>query len=405
MLAKVSLLFLLLHCFLHAASLQDAINNAPPFATLKLSKGVYKGNILITKPLTIIGDGSIIRGSGKGNVITIKSSRVILKNLTVTHSGFDMTLLDSAIYVTNASDVKITGCTIEETLYGINFELTDNSLIVNNRITSVSSLPISQKGGGIKLWASHGNTIKENSIHSTKNNVVSFSNHNSFIRNEFRDNMFALHISNSKNILIDSNSFHYNTSAVTSEMNKNVTVSGNTVYSCSSAIGVALLLKGGANLKINGNDIRFNPKAIFIDSKFLEEGTQRVITHNTIAYNKEAFHFHQAIKNNTITHNIIKGNIQDVTKGTPGSFGEGNIIELNYWDNYAGFDRDNDGIGDTPYEVYSYSDRLWHHNHKLKYFIASPILSIADFILKIAPFIPPQLLLRDEKPLLQTDSL
>ena len=30
----------------------------------------------------------------------------------------------------------------------------------------------------------------------------------------------------------------------------------------------------------------------------------------------------------------------------------------NYWDDYEGFDRDRDGIGDTPYEVHAYADRL-----------------------------------------------
>jgi nitrous oxidase accessory protein NosD len=34
----------------------------------------------------------------------------------------------------------------------------------------------------------------------------------------------------------------------------------------------------------------------------------------------------------------------------------GNDWRDNYWDEYAGFDRNGDGVGDLPYEVYAYAD-------------------------------------------------
>ena len=40
---------------LNANVLQDAIDNAPEGSILKLPAGVYKGKIVINKPLTIIG--------------------------------------------------------------------------------------------------------------------------------------------------------------------------------------------------------------------------------------------------------------------------------------------------------------------------------------------------------------
>ena len=78
--------FILFFNFSFANLLQDAINNAPEGSILKLPKGVYKGSIVIKKPITIVGkeDGVIIDGEGTGTVIEIDSPYVTLKNLTIT---------------------------------------------------------------------------------------------------------------------------------------------------------------------------------------------------------------------------------------------------------------------------------------------------------------------------------
>ncbi len=82
-----------------------------------------------------------------------------------------------------------------------------------------------------------------------------------------------------------------------------------------------------------------------------------------------------------------------------------NIIEYNYWGNYAGFDKDNDNIGDTPYVVYQYADKLWDYNPHIKFFFGSIVMSLANFLCKVAPFTEPIVLLTDKKPLIKKVSL
>ena len=96
--------FLLIYTSLSANILQEAIDNAEAGSILKLPKGIYKGNIIITKPLTIIGkeDGVIIDAQGSGTVIKIESSFVTLKNLTIRGSGERHDKLDAAISMVNA---------------------------------------------------------------------------------------------------------------------------------------------------------------------------------------------------------------------------------------------------------------------------------------------------------------
>lgn len=137
----------------------------------------------------------------------------------------------------------------------------------------------------------------------------------------------------------------------------------------------------------------YNAKGLYIDSQSKEQGMQRYIINNEISHNMEAIHFHQAIKNNTIIKNKIFGNIEDIVKDVAGKFSVENIVEYNSWD------RDGDNIGDTTHNVYQYADQLWHYNHKVKFFYASPVMSLMNFLSNIVPFIEPNMLLEDKKPI------
>jgi len=94
--------------FVFASPLQEAIDKAPEGSIIRLPAGVYKGNIVINKPLTIEGkeEGVVIDGGGVGTVIEIKSSFVTLKNLKIIGSGDQTTSLDAAVKIGDASSAR-----------------------------------------------------------------------------------------------------------------------------------------------------------------------------------------------------------------------------------------------------------------------------------------------------------
>ena len=61
----------------------------PQEPRLNCPQASYKGNIVISKPLTLLGKTSdvVIYGEGNDTVITVNSSHVVLKNLQISHSG------------------------------------------------------------------------------------------------------------------------------------------------------------------------------------------------------------------------------------------------------------------------------------------------------------------------------
>ena len=138
-----------LFSLLYANALQDAIDRAKEGSILKLPKGVYKGSIVINKPLSIIGkeSGVIIDGEGNGTVIKIKSSFVTLKNLTIVNSGTQHESLDGAIKVSDASQCEISNCNIKDTLFGIDLQMVKNSIVKDNNISS-KDLELGLRGDG-----------------------------------------------------------------------------------------------------------------------------------------------------------------------------------------------------------------------------------------------------------------
>ena len=396
---KIILFFTLLST-LYSNILQETIDKSPPYSILKLSSGIYLGKIVINKPITILGikDNVIIKGNNTGQVITINSSNVTLKNITITNSGDRMDHLDSAIVMTKVRNCQIIKCKILNSLYGIDMNMVQDSIISENYITSKNNL-ISLKGDALKIWYSKNNIIKNNIIDNTRDVTLTYSHNNKLINNTFTNNRFATHLNLSNNNLIQNNRYEYNSVSIMIMASKDITVESNQIKSSKGAAGMGVVLLGAKNFIFKDNKLSYNAKGLYIDSKSKERGMQRYIINNEISHNMEAIHFHQAIKNNTITKNKIFGNIEDIVKDVAGKFSLENIVEYNYWDRYEGFDKDGDNIGDTTHKVYQYADQLWHYNHKIKFFYASPIMSLMNFLTKIAPFIEPNMLFEDKKPI------
>jgi len=395
--------FLLFPTLLFSNLLQKTIDTAPPYATLKLQEGIYEGNIRITKPLTIegINDKVIIKGDAKGSVISIRSSFVILKKLHITNSGIDMQKIDAAVSMRQVQNCEVRDCNISDVLYGIDMDRVSSSVIADNYITTKeNTLPL--RANALKLYYAHHNIIQANKIENVRDVTLNYSHHNLFKKNIFIGNRFATHLSLSNNNTFISNIYRYNSVAMMFMGAQNTKVIGNEILSSNGAAGIGVMIGGISNFVFKNNRVSFNAKALYIQGQEKAKGMKRYIIGNELSYNGEAFHFHASIKDNTITNNKIFANINDVVKDAGKNFETSNIVEYNYWDRYEGFDKDRDGIGDTSFRVYQYADQLWHYNHKVKFFYASPVMTLLNFLSQLAPFIEPNLIMEDRKPIFRS---
>jgi nitrous oxidase accessory protein len=393
-----SLLFV---SIIESSVLQKAIDNAAAGSVLTLSKGTYAGNITIDKPLTIIGkeENVIIKGEGNGSVITITSPHVTLSTLTITGSGNRRERLDAAVTLENTDHCIIRQCHLKDAFYGIVVNRGSHITIKENFISSkISKVPL--RGDAIKLWYSDHIEITGNTIKSMRDTALLFVHDIRLTKNTFLHNRLALNLSHSHHIHIEENRFSYNEVGIMAMGGQDLNITHNLIQSCNGVAGIGVVSDKVSHFTFEHNTLRYNTKALYIDSKRSESGYQRFIRFNYLLYNGEALHFHSYIKNNIITHNTIKGNIEDVIKDIKGSYTGMNTIVYNYWDRYEGFDRNSDGIGDTPYKKLQYADELWFYQHRMRFFYGTPVMSLVNFLTHLAPFSEPLLLLEDTMPLM-----
>ncbi len=381
-------------------TLRQIIAQAKAGSKIELPKGVFKGPITIDKPLILTGIGrqSVIEGDRNGTVISIKSSYVTIENLTIRGSGHQRYSLDSGISAYNALHVDIKNCYFDRTLFGVVFHNISNSKIINNSIKSYKEKVVDNRGDGIRLWGSHDNIIAKNHLYESRDISLSRSNHNRVTDNILENGRYGILSDMSSDINITLNKIYSNYAGIRCKGGKNIFISNNQIVKTRLSTGIGIMLEGGKNIHITHNTLTGHAQAFFINSREEEIGMQRFIEYNKIINNNVAFHFYTTIKNNTIKYNNIIGNLEDVVKDIRGGKYHKNDIEMNYWDRYIGFDKNKDGISDIPYQVLIYADKLWQFDHHLKFFYATPVLSIVDFLERLAPFSDPVLLLEDPKP-------
>jgi len=392
-------LFAIFITFLDANALQKAIDNAKIGSILKLKAGTYKGSIVIDKPLSIIGveDGVIIDGEGNGTVIRVNSSYVTLKNLTVQGSGNRHDKLDAGIAINDAKQCEISDITIRDSLFGIDASKLDNSIIKNNFITS-KEVDLGLRGDGLRLWYSNNNLIKGNSLIRSRDMVVWYSHGNVIEDNYGEHCRYSLHFMYAGKNYIRNNEYKFNSVGIFFMYSKDSVATGNVIRSSLGATGMGIGLKDVSNFVLKNNTVIYNAQGLYIDRSPFEPDENNWIENNNILFNAEALHFHSISEDNIIKNNNIQGNIEDIVNDSRGSKTNDNDFEGNYWDNYEGFDKNSDGIGDTPHLVYKYADQLWTYNPNVKFFYGSPVISMLNFLAKLAPFSEPVFLLEDPKP-------
>ncbi len=384
---------------LNASILQKAINSAKSGSKLELPQGVYKGNIIIDKPLIIdgINQKAIIRGDGKGTVITIKSDFVTIKNLTIENSGSEHEKVDAGIKLYKVKHCNIINNKIQNVLFGIDMQEANENNISHNYITS-KPFSLGLRGDAIRLWYSNYNTLTNNHITKSRDFVVWYSHQNLIEKNYGELGRYSLHFMYTGKNIVKNNTFVKNSVGIFFMYSKDTIATGNIIKSSIGTTGLGIGLKDCSNYTIKNNKILYSARGFYIDRSPFEPGTHNYIENNFILYNSEGVHFHSLSLHNIFKNNIFKGNIEDVVNDSYNTKVTENIWDGNFWDNYQGFDKNRDGIGDTPYNLYYYADKMWLLNPNIKFFYASPVISIVNFLTKLAPISQPVRLLTDKHP-------
>ncbi|RDH83560.1 MAG: nitrous oxide reductase family maturation protein NosD [endosymbiont of Escarpia spicata] len=380
-------------------SFQELVDAADPKGTLTPPPGTYAGPVTIESAITIDGRGKVtIDAGGKGSVIYLDTDGATLKNLHLTNSGESHNDIDSGVQVRGNFNV-IKDNVIDNALFGIDLQQSENNVVQRNRISS-KPFDLGMRGDSVRLWYSFNNKITDNIIRDSRDMVVWYSADNLIARNDSRGGRYSLHFMYSKYNEVLENHYENNSVGIFLMYSDGVQVKNNYIAHALGPTGMGIGFKETSDVDVVGNQILYCATGIYLDISPYDPETTNRLKNNLIAYSGIGMLFLNDWTGNILESNSFKGNITQVAVSGAGKTANRNDWFGNYWDDYAGFDQDRDGVGDKPYELYSYADRIWMDVPPARFFKGSPVLEVMDFLERLAPFSNPNMLVRDKKPMM-----
>lgn len=314
------------------SKIQDAIDNANSGDIIRVYAGPYYENVVINKPVTLIGNGTgntIINGGGSGDVVHVTADWVNITKFSIRNSGSDW--YDAGIEIYYSDHCKIEYCNFHNNERGIYLEYSSYNIIRNN---SCDSNPWRE---GIQLSYSSNNFFENNIISNNWDGILlSSSSSNTFTNNIFSNNQEAIAIDLSSDNILYNNSMsscglrifgvslsEWNTHTISA----NNTVNGKPIYYWKNRNGGTIPSGAGQIILANCNNVRVENQNINDGSVGIQLGFS---DDNIILNNTCKFHNWAGIEVRWSANNLIKNNIcSDISWGIMLSVSSDNIIKNN----------------------------------------------------------------------------
>jgi len=313
------------------------------------------GSGIWTDPFII--ENVTIDGQNLDSCIRIEHSDVyfIVRNCTLFNSGSNLPSHEAGIDLEYTNNGKLinNSCTFNHG-FGISLEDCCNITITNNTINN-------NDGSGIILVCDHidtnNNTILENKINhngeegiyldgSTNEHILDV-NHNNITGNilNFNGNNGIYIYFGDYNILFNNTANNNTIDGFSIRENYFTTFLENTAFNNTES-GIKTIV--GCNSIIKLNKLNSNENGICLTS-----GSDfNIVYENNVTFNKlyGIVIDTDTVNDNTIYNNTIIGNtVNGFDNGVSNQWDNGTLG--NYWDDYSGADANDDGIGDSSYDV------------------------------------------------------
>ena len=385
-------------------SISDAIARAAPGDTIHIAPGIYHEQLVIDKPVTLIGDGlPVIDGGRKGDVVVIAAEGVTLRGFVIQGSGTGVSAEPAGVRVT-AANATIDSNEVRDVLYGIVLEETDGHTVTGNSIESIRSFSQERRGNAIYLHNSNHNVLERNIVTKAKDGFLFLFSDNNMIRdNKVTDVRYGIHFMYASHNEMINNTFVDNVNGGVLMYSDGARFIGNEfAHNRSLASGYGLMFKDSDAIEIEGNRIHHNRVGIALEGTPFTPGSPVLIRDNLVGYNQTAVGMFTTT-DVTFTGNTFVSNLRQVD-AVAGSVEHKNRWSLdgrgNYWDDYEGYDAGGDGIGDLPYRYQGAYDDLVEDNPALRAFDFTPARMALDLAAKWFPVYRPEPRAVDHYPLM-----
>ncbi len=365
-------------------TITEGIKVASAGDTLLIKSGFYQeGEIIINKRLTILGIGKpVIDGNEKAAIFINDADSVILKGIIVQNVGVSYTKDYAAIHVLKSDHFVIEGNELNNVFFGILIEKSHYGLINNNKVKSNAITEFSS-GNGVHIWHSDHMTVTNNHLSNLRDGIYFEFVDESFISNNIStDNLrYGLHFMFSNHNSYVDNQFINNGAGVAVMFSKFIEMKRNRFIKNWGTASFGLLLKEIYDAEIIDNVFEENTIGINI------EGSTRInYKNNNLLRNGWAVKIAGGCYANIFENNNFISNSFDISYNSKMN---DNSFDNNYWSDYTGYDLDKDGIGDVPYRPVKLFSYIVNQTPETIVLLRSLFIDILNFSEKVSPVFTP----------------
>jgi nitrous oxidase accessory protein len=335
-----------------ASPVQSLIDRAPPGATVEIGPGTYKGDLVIDRPLRLIGRGRPrLVGSGRGTVVRVRADDVLVEGFDIDGlGGGDLGRDASGIHVA-AARATIRDCRIVNTLFGVYLREANGATVERSIIHGIPGKDPGEKGSGIHVWDTIGFRLIGNELVDVRDAFYIQSSSGGFIaHNTARDLRYGLHYMFSDDNVFEDNVFERGAAGAALMYSRRITFRRNRFLHNRGFASVGLLLKACDDVLAEDNLIADNARGIFLEGSYRNR-----FRRNIVSESDTAIVLYDSSAENVFEGNAFVGNLTPLTlsgRRTDTRF------DGNYWSGNDEPDLDGDGRSDRPYRLSSVFDHL-----------------------------------------------
>jgi nitrous oxidase accessory protein len=388
--------------------LRDGLARTPSGGTLVVQPGVYRGALVIDRPVTLVGIGHpILQGDGTGTVLTIRGAGTTVRDLMIEGSGPGPVDNPAGVSV-QAGNVVVKNLHIRDSYTGIWVEGASDARIIGNVIQGRKSVAVSgqtphtggsmaamemgpghgsDKGGaqagrgdGISLFNAVRPVVSGNTIADARDGVyLEYGSGTKIACNRVVGGRYAIHSMYGQAVTVTGNQFATNESGPVMMYGGPVTLEGNVIRGeQSAATGFGVLLLDVSGVRLRGNVLVSNRVGLQIEGP-MGDPRPTAVERNTIALNQVGVGLYPTANAVLSRNSLVENTVQVLGLGPDGS-GGGSVWSSagvgNYWSDYRGYERSGSGVGAIPHAEGAAAGRLLAGDPSLLALASSPSFTL-----------------------------
>ncbi|MGM0953942.1 MAG: nitrous oxide reductase family maturation protein NosD [Pseudomonadota bacterium] len=378
------------------ANLQEQLDALEPGAAFELPSQTVSPLAINVSGVTVsCAPETVIDGGGKGHAVEILAEGVTFSGCSVRNWGEDLNELDAGIFVAREAEGSVVEKNrLQGPAFGIWLDATPDVTVRDNTIRGDDSMRSNDRGNGIHLFNTTGALIEGNDIARTRDAIyIETANNNTIRGNEMSDLRYGIHYMYSMNNRLEDNVTRGTRTGYALMQSKRLKVLNNRSVNDEN---YGILMNFITQSELRGNVVTgvsqgqtsgvaisgAEGKAVFIYNSLYNTfegnyfGDSNIGIHLT-AGSEDNEVFGNAFVNNQRQVKYVATRTQEWSKNESG----------NFWSDYLGWDRDQDGIGDVPYEPNDNVDRLLWKYPEAKILMFSPAVDILRWVQDAFPVV------------------